>query len=212
MRKSKKMLEVNKIYNADCMDILKELPDKCIDLVLTDPPYGIIKDLKLKGMEKTSEASEWDFKPNKVYFDEIFRISKNQIIWGYQYFISNFPENKGVIFWDKKNGNNFMSDGELAFNSCTNAVRIFRYAQIGKDNYEPIRYHPTQKPLALFSWCLEKFSKENDIVLDCFSGSGTTAIACHNLKRRFICIERDTDYYNASLERLKNAQAQLRLF
>ena len=69
------MLEVNKIYNDDCLNILKQLPDKCIDLVLTDPPYGIIKDLNLKGMEKTSEASEWDFKPNKVYFDEIFRIS-----------------------------------------------------------------------------------------------------------------------------------------
>ena len=74
------MLEVNRIYNADCLDILKELPDKSIDLVLTDPPYGIIKGLNVKGMEKTSEASEWDFKPNKVYFDEIFRISKNQII------------------------------------------------------------------------------------------------------------------------------------
>ena len=203
---------INQIINADCLDILKELPDNYFDLCLCDPPYGIIKSLNLKGMEKTSKASEWDFKPNKVYFDEIFRISKNQIIWGYQYFISNFPEDKGVIFWDKKNGNNFMSDGELAFNSCTNAVRIFRYAKIGKDNYELIRYHPTQKPVALFSWCLEKFSKENDLILDCFSGSGTTAVACHNLKRRFICIEKDYDYYKASVERLKDAQSQLKLF
>ena len=194
------------------MNVLKQLPDKCIDLVLTDPPYGIIKEISIQSTKGVGDAHRWDLKPTKEYFDEIFRVSKNQIIWGYQYFISNFPENKGVIFWDKKNGENFMSDGELAYNSCTNAVRIFRYAKIGRDNYEPIRLHPTQKPLQLFKWCIGKFSKENDLILDCFSGSGTTAVACHNLKRRFICIEKDYDYWKASIERLENAQAQMRLF
>ena len=202
----------NQIINDDCMNVLKQLPDKCIDLVLTDPPYGIIKEISIQSTKGVGDAHRWDLKPTKEYFDEIFRVSKNQIIWGYQYFISNFPENKGVIFWDKKNGENFMSDGELAYNSCTNAVRIFRYAKIGRDNYEPIRLHPTQKPLQLFKWCIGKFSKENDLILDCFSGSGTTAVACHNLKRRFICIEKDYDYWKASIERLENAQAQMRLF
>src|SRR5574344_671187 len=206
------MLEINKIYNADCLELMKQLPDKCIDLVLTDPPYGIIKGIKLNGMDTTSTASKWDFKPDKEYFDEIFRISKNQIIWGMQYFTDYIEPSKGVIFWDKKNGANFMSDGELAYNTCTNAVRIFRYAKIGKDNYEPVRYHPTQKPLKLFQFCLQKFSKEGDLILDCFSGSGTTAIACHNLNRNFICIEKDYDYWKASVERLENAQAQQKVF
>lgn len=204
---------LNTIINGDCLDVMKQIPDKSIDLVLTDPPYGIIKDIELKGMEETSKAKNWDDKiPEKIYFDEIFRISKNQIIWGYQYFVNYFDETTGIIFWDKKNGENFMSDGELAYNSCTQAVRIFRYAKIGKDNFEPIRYHPTQKPLKLFEWVLRKYSKEGQTVLDCFSGSGTTAIACHNLHRNFICIEKDVDYYKASVERLNNAQAQLKLF
>ena len=199
---------INKITCADCMYILKKLPDKCIDLVLTDPPYGIIKEMSLRTTKNIGKAEKWDIRPNKEYFDEIFRISKNQIIWGYQYFISNFSEGKGIIFWDKKNGDNFMSDGELAFNSCTNAVRIYRYAKIGKDNYEPTRIHPTQKPLKLFEWCICKFTNENDLVLDCFSGSGTTAIACHRLKRRFICIEKDPEYWEASCKRLEDEQRQ----
>ena len=219
VRKSKKMLEVNKIYNADCLDILKQLPDKSIDLVLTDPPYGIDytgqiehKCTEGKNGWRKMEYKQWDndtLNANQV--NEIFRVSKNQILWGGNYFANLLPNSQCWLVWNKGQRNFSLADGELAWTSFDKALRIFDYARAKQLNAE-IREHPTQKPLALFSWCLEKFSKENDIVLDCFSGSGTTAIACHNLKRRFICIEKNYDYWKASVERLENAKAQLKLF
>lgn len=213
----------NKIINADCLDILRELPDKSIDLVLTDPPYGIdyggqlIKgeDFKFNTNKhgwRNFGNNQWDKeRPKKEIFNEMLRVSKNQIIWGGNYFADLLPASQCWLVWDKGQRNFSLADGELAYTSFDKALRIFNYARAKQLNAET-RLHATQKPLALFSWCLEKFSKENELVLDCFSGSGTTAIACHNLKRRFICIERDIDYYNASVERLKIAQSQLKLF
>jgi site-specific DNA-methyltransferase (adenine-specific) len=120
------------------------------------------------------------------------------------------------LVWDKLTGDNLYADCELAYTSFNKAVRKYTYLWKGMLQQDmknkDIRIHPTQKPLKLFEMILRDYSNENDLILDCFSGSGTTAIACHNLKRRFICIEKDKDYYNASVERLKNTQAQMKLF
>lgn len=226
---------IGKIIHSDCLDIMKQLPDKCIDLVLTDPPYGIkmakntniCSRIDIYGKNKkgfyTKElhtTKEWDnIRPPKIYFDEIVRVSKHQIIFGGNYFADYLQPSRGWIFWDKKEhqtqGQNF-ADGELAYTSFDRNLKKYLYGWIGLDyvnnSKNDKKEHPTQKPLKLFEMILRDYSNENDLILDCFSGSGTTAIACHNLKRRFICIEKDVDYYNASVERLKNAQAQMRLF
>lgn len=209
---------INKIINADCLDILKQLPDKCVDLVLTDPPYGINivqqilkKDPFKKHGYNTWENKDWDrFIVNKEYFNEIIRVSKNQIIWGGNYFANLLPKSQCWFVWNKMQRNFSLADGELAWTSFDKAVRIFDYSR--GQALQDGKIHPTQKPLKLIEWCLLKGSKENDLVLDCFSGSGTTAVACHNLKRRFICIEKDPDYWRSSCERLEQAQRQQMLF
>jgi site-specific DNA-methyltransferase (adenine-specific) len=212
---------INKIHNADCLEFMKQLPDKSIDLVLTDPPYGIDYGGQLKGKGdgnggidkngwKSWEAPTWDKeKPTKEFFEEIFRISKNQIIWGGNYF--NLPISMGWLVWNKGQRNFSLADGELAWTSFNKALRIFDYSR-GEQLAEETRIHPTQKPLALIKWCLDIRSSENDLILDCFSGSGTTAIACSELKRNFICIEKDKQYYEASCQRLENYNKQLKLF
>lgn len=218
----------NKIINADCLDILKQLPDKCIDLVLTDPPYGIgvgkktcIYDGKKHGNAKTKRTEykekDWDNEiPAKEIFEEIFRVSKNQIIFGGNYFIEFLHNSNCWLVWDKLNGNNDFADCELAWTSFKSSVRKYEFLWNGMlqqdmKNKEK-RIHPTQKPADLFGMILRDYSKEGDLILDCFSGSGTTAIACHNLKRNFICIEKDFDYWKASCKRLEDYQKQLTLF
>lgn len=212
----------NKIINADCLEILKQLPDKCIDLVLTDPPYGINCDGGGYGLgvkPKNLNKKNWDNGiPTKEMFEEIFRVSKNQIIFGGNYFTEYLRPTKAWIFWDKIGGyklqNNF-SEGELIWTSFNKVTRKMTFVQQGfiNDDKEEnkFRFHPTQKPVGLFCKILNDYSNENDLILDCFSGSGTTAIACHKLKRRFICIEKDKDYYEASVKRLEEEQRQLDL-
>jgi site-specific DNA-methyltransferase (adenine-specific) len=216
------MIETNKFYNADCLDILKDLPDKSVDLVLTDPPYGINennnKNLSRGKLAKPKSYNPVNFDnkiPDKIYFNEIKRISKNQIIWGGNYFINYLTNTSCFLVWDKRNGNNDFADCELAWTSFKTAVRKFEFLWAGflqgnmrkKEN----RFHLTQKPVKLFEWCLINYSNENDLILDCFSGSGTTAIACHNLNRRFICIEKDKEYYEKSVLRYENHIKQLKL-
>ena len=213
---------INRIINADCLDILKQLPDKCVDLVLTDPPYGIDYGGQLiKGEEYKTQTNkhgwrnfgngEWDKeRPSAEIFREMLRVSKNQIIWGGNYFADLLPASQGWFVWNKMQRNFSLADGELAWTSFDKALRIFDYAR-GRANQDE-KIHPTQKPLKLIEWCLVRGGVENDLVLDCFSGSGTTAVACHNLKRRFICIEKDPEYWKASCERLEQAQRQQTLF
>lgn len=201
---------MNKIINADCMDILKELPDKCIDLVLTDPPYGLNK--KFKGgktgkMNFNSVVEKgWDFAPTEEVFEQIFRVSKNQIIWGGNYF--SLPPSRCWIVWDKTIPEDFsLAMCELAYTSFDKNAKIFRYP-----SEKDYRIHPTQKPLKLFQKCVAEYSKEGDLILDPFSGSGTTARACHNLKRNFICIEKDKEYFEASVKMLEDYKRQGTLF
>lgn len=215
---------INQIINTDCLDILKELPDKCIDLVLTDPPYGLHYDkiaAKNSGKIYKNAAtkknvyrfSDWDYIPEKIIFEEIFRVSKNQIIFGAEHLCLMFPNSRGWLVWDKHTGENRFSDCELAWTSFDKPIKKYDFVWSGmiQQNMKnkEIRIHPTQKPCGLFKKILNDFSSENDLILDCFSGSGTTAIACSDLKRRFICIEKDFDYWQKSLERLENFKKQL---
>src|SRR5574344_165690 len=176
------MLEINKIYNADCLELMKQLPDKCIDLVLTDPPYGIGIDgqkqqfcKKPKHNRKLHAKKAWDNQiPSKEYFDEIFRISKNQIICGAKYFNEYLEQgHKGWIIWDKGQHGLTMSDCEIIYTSfdCPTRVIVMNRCELIKDFTE----HPTQKPLKLIKQILERHSEEGQLILDCFSGSGTTA-------------------------------------
>lgn len=208
------MLAENTIHLGDCLDLMRLIPDKSIDLVLTDPPYGIGMDggnVGYKGFNNF-EKKEWDkTTPPKEYFDEIFRVSKNQIIWGGNYF--GLPASRCWLIWDKGEGfyNRTYAEAELAWTGMDSNVKIFKHDPLAKGDYKG-KEHPTQKPVKLFQWCLERYSQPSDLILDPFSGSGTTAIAAHNLGRRFICIEKDEDYHAASVQRLKDTQAQLRLF
>ena len=206
------MIEVNKIYNDDCLNILKQLPDKCIDLVLTDPPYGIGR----FGDRVGKEANVWDKKPSQELFNEIFRVSKNQIIFGANNF--TLPESEYFLVWNKMQTVDNFASAELAYTNMKIPAKVFNYSihQVMQDRKKQGgKSHPTEKPVKLMEWCIllaDKFIDKNGIILDCFSGSGTTAIACHNLKRRFICIEKNYGYWKASCERLEEHQSQLRLF
>ena len=203
---------LNTAYNGDCLDFMRLLPDKCIDLVLTDPPYGIGESGKKRENNKSDKwnaptkkehnLKDWDNKVNLVWFDEIFRISKHQIIWGGNYFVEKLPASMGWIFWDKKNGNSDFSDGELAFTSFDCGLRKFEYLWNGFQKERPEdRFHPTQKPLKLFKWCLEKYAPENAVVFDPFLGSFTTAVACHSHGLSWTGCEQDEDYFKAGMDR-----------
>ena len=204
------MIKDNTIICGDCLEVLKEMPDKCVDLCLTDPPYGIFKPMgengamgNFSGMGK--DASEWDKIPSKEVFDEIKRISKNYVIWGGNYFADKIGYCKEPWIWDKKTGDNFFADGELAFTSYQGTLRIYHHQWCGafKDSERGLKaIHPTQKPLELMRWCLRK-TEENDLILDPFLGSGTTAVACQELHRRFIGIEISEKYCEIARERLK---------
>lgn len=217
-----------RIINADCMDILRELPDKCVDLVLTDPPYGIGADKMLNkksgrtdGKAKAActffENKGWDKSiPPRSVFDEIFRVSKNQIIFGGNYFAEYLPNSPCWLVWDKLNGTTDFADAELAYTSFKSPVRIYQFLWNGmlQQNMKKKekRIHPTQKPVDLFGQIMRDYSEDGSLILDPFSGSGTTALAARLLKRRFICIEKDEEYWRASVERLEEAKRQGELF
>jgi site-specific DNA-methyltransferase (adenine-specific) len=214
---------LNKILLGDCLDIMREMPDKCVDLVLTDPPYGIGESNERNATRGNACRSTdyghytWDSKRiPPEYFDEIRRISQNQIIFGGNYYGSILGDTSCYIVWDKDNGENDFADCELAWTSFKTAVRRFKYRWQGmlQENMrdKERRIHPTQKPVALFEWILRLYSKPGDIILDPFLGSGTTVAACINLERQYIGIEISPDYVLASQQRIKKATEQRRLF
>lgn len=215
----------NQIINADCMDVLKQLPDKCIDLILTDPPYGI--DITRTGkmgnnncaMANDYGPEEWDKEiPAKEYFDEMFRVSKNQIIFGGNYFVDRISVNSSCwIVWDKNNTGNY-APCELAFTSFPGVLKKYSWTWNGmlQENMKEkeIRIHRTQKPVGLLKMILADFYDANSggIVADFFSGSGSTAIACAEYDIPFLAVEKSEHHYKNSLKRLKDAQAQTKLF
>jgi site-specific DNA-methyltransferase (adenine-specific) len=213
---------LNKIILGDCLDVMREMPDKCVDLVLTDPPYGIgeaagkNKSRGLLAPPTDFEYAHWDDKKIPHYYlDEVKRVSKNQIIFGGNYYCGYLGDSSCFIVWDKEINGDF-ADCELAWTSFPTAVRKFKYRWNGmlQENMreKEKRIHPTQKPVALFEWILNHYSKESDIILDPFSGSGTVAAACINLKRQYIGIEIDPGYVYASQKRIEDATRQQRLF
>jgi site-specific DNA-methyltransferase (adenine-specific) len=197
------------MMNRDCMEYMATLPDKAFDLAIVDPPYGIGMDGGKRG-KATYIKKEWDsMPPPQEYFDELFRVSKNQIIWGGNYF--NLPPSQWIV-WDKLNGESFFADGELAWTSFSRPMKIFKHAYIGRYNPEPIKIHPTQKPVALYKWLLSRYAKPGDRILDTHGGSGSICIACHDLGYDLTWMELDKDYYEAAVERYQNHAAQATLF
>lgn len=209
------------LHNADCMDLLRQMPDKAYDLAIVDPPYGIgVTKMTLgNGKKKVFRGNlDWDkLPPPYAYFTELQRVSKNQIIWGANHFISRMPYDSSCwIVWDKRTDGNDFADCELAWTSFHSAVRIFRFRWQGmlQENMKnkEARIHPTQKPVALYKWLLHNYAKEGDRILDTHLGSGSIAIACHDLGYELTGIELDADYYAKALQRIREHQQQLTMF
>lgn len=225
-----------KITNEDNMDLMARYEDNHFELAIVDPPYGIGEAngknaSRNKGFGKGSVKSkkitfskdygkkEWDSKPsNKEYFIELQRVSKNQIIFGSNHFIENIPNANSScwIVWDKDNGESDFADCELAWCSFKTAVRLKKVRWNGLLQYDmknkEIRIHPTQKPIRLYEWLLMNYAKDGDKILDTHLGSGSIAIACHNLKYDLTACELDKEYYEAAVKRLKQHQQQLTMF
>jgi site-specific DNA-methyltransferase (adenine-specific) len=212
------------ISNEDNMELMARYPDKYFDLAIVDPPYGIDvtnqSQGKGGGVAKKIEykKTDWDkYAPNNDYFQELIRVSQNQIIWGANHFISKIPFNSSCwIVWDKDNGESDFADCELAWSSFKTAVRKFKWKWSGMlqqdmKNKES-RIHPTQKPVALYKWLLKNYAKKGDKILDTHLGSGSIAIACHDLGFDLTACELDTDYYNAAMKRIEDHKKQLQLF
>jgi site-specific DNA-methyltransferase (adenine-specific) len=211
------------IINADCMAIMNLFDDNEVDLVCCDPPYGIdiAKTGKVggKNLAKATDygAKDWDIKPpSKKLFDEMLKISTNQIIFGANHFISKIPYDSSCwIVWDKDNSGNF-ADSELAWTSFKTAVKNYKYrwnGMIQQDmKHKEERQHPTQKPVGLFKKILESYSQKNDLIFDGFLGSGTTALACLKTNRRCIGVELDEDYFKIACDRIEKQLQSPTLF
>ena len=207
---------VSLAYNMDCMDLMAQYPNKYFDLAVVDPPYGIGFDGQRKssskhGGRRKKEFKGWDNKiPNKKYFDELFRISKNQIIWGANYFTKFLPSSMGWIFWDK--GQRICnSDGELAFTSFKKALRVYELNRVYITECGDTE-HPTQKPVKLYDWIFKNYAKPNDKILDTHLGSGSSRIAAYKNKLDFISCELDPEYFEAQEKRFNQFKSQLTLF
>lgn len=219
-------ITINKaiLHNMDCMELMKQYPDNYFDLAIVDPPYGIDMDGGKIGVDGTAKAKQYDkkswdkFAPSKEYFIELQRISKNQIIWGANHFVSDIPNASSPcwIVWDKEKVGGFFADSELAYTSFKTAVRNFKFQWHGMiqgdmKNKE-VRIHPTQKPVKLYEWLLTNYAKQGDKILDTHLGSGSHAIACNNLGFELTACELDADYFEASVKRIKAEASQERLF
>lgn len=207
-------MENNKIYQGDCLELLKELEDNSVDLIITDPPYGIniASDGKVGG-DNLGEAKDygecdWDKSiPSAECFKEMFRVAKNLIIFGGNYMTEFLPPSSCWVVWDKDNTGNF-ADCELAWTSFKKAVRKFKYRWNGMLQeemglYKDKREHPTQKPVALGRWLLEKFAKDGDLILDPFAGSGSFLVASKQKGFNFIGFEISEEYCKIARKRLE---------
>lgn len=220
-----KITDKIELYNCDNMELMKRYPDGYFDLAIVDPPYGIGFDGEVKEMAnnnskkwksakgKNYTRKSWDKEtPSKKYFKELFRVSKNQIIWGGNYF--DLPQSSGWIFWNKGVAKDFtLSPGELAWTSFNKSVDMIELLWAGfRKCEETDRIHPTQKPVALYKWILDKYAKENDKILDTHLGSMSIAIACHDYGFELVGAELDEEYYKKGIERVKNHISQQKLF
>ena len=203
------------------MELMSRYDDNHFDLAIIDPPYGILNTKTIikkthkngkKTTNKNHKLINWDIKPNKKYFSEINRVSKNFILFGANYFTKYLLDTSSWICWDKMVSNDVhLSSIELIYTTFTSGSKIIKISPFhnlrgGKD-----RIHPTQKPVKLYEWLLMNYAKKDDKILDTHLGSGSIAIACHNLKYDLTACELDQEYYNEAMKRLNNHTAQLRI-
>ena len=202
------------ITNEDNMLLMGRYPDNYFDLAIVDPPYGI--GAENHAGKKENGWKQWDKKnwdnqiPNKKYFEELKRVSKNQIVWGGNYMTEFLHASMGWIIWDKGQRDFSLADGEMAWTSFNKAMRIWEYARAKtiSDN----KIHPTQKPVALYKWILDKYAKEGNKILDTHLGSGSIAIACHDYGFELTACELDKEYYDKAIQRITNHTNQQKLF
>jgi site-specific DNA-methyltransferase (adenine-specific) len=211
-----KITENIEITNECNMELMKRYPDKYFELAIVDPPYGLGKRLAERGGKHKNNksailyknSSGWDNKiPNKIYFEEVFRVSKNQIIWGANYYLEFLPSTRGIICWDKKQYMPTFSRIEFAWTSFDAVARLFEGTSTDLD-----RFHPTQKPVALYKWLLDKYAKQGDKILDTHLGSGSIGLACHDYGFNLTACELDPEYYEKAVQRIKNHVSQKKLF
>lgn len=212
-------------FMLDCIEGMKKFPDKYFDIAIVDPPYadetigefkradksrfgGIFDKYKKRGKKQIN----WDVTPSKEYFDELFRVSKQQIIWGGNYFNEFLPSNRNFIIWRKlKISEDFsMAMAEYAWTSINGNAKVYQQAPQGTAGKE--RIHPTQKPIELYEWLVTRYCKETDKILDTHVGSASSLIAFHRLHNQFVGFEIDEEYYQKSIERFEKETAQQQLF
>ena len=199
-------MELKGFYNMDCMEGMKQIPDKYFDLAIVDPPYGI--GISKNPVRQAHQKKQWDNNvPPSEYFKELVRVSKEQIIWGGNYF--DLPATQNYIVWDKRQPHDFsLAMCELAWCSIQKPIKMFSYSVLKEKN----KIHPTQKPAALYHWLLNNYAKEGDKILDTHVGSASSLIACHDLKFEYLGFELDEYYYNTATERIKKHIAQVDIF
>jgi len=222
----------SEVYLEDCVKALKRYPDNHFDLAIVDPPYGIGADkaqnnaalsrIKAEGKSKAGRGwklyheTDWDNEtPTAEYWAELFRVSKNQIVWGGNYFTEYLPPSMGWILWDKGQRDFSLADGELAWTSFNKALRIFEMSRgkaLAKNNEQGGRFHPTQKPEMLYDWILKNYAKEGNLILDTHLGSGSSRIAAYKGGFNFVGFEIDQEYYEKQEKRFNDFKSQLRLF
>ena len=213
------MFDLNRIYNADCMKAMKEIPDNFFQLAICDPPYGIGHDGQRQRVHNNPKHNRkyharkgWDkAPPPPEYFRELERVSVNQIIWGGNYFVPSLTKGtRGWIVWDKGQHGLSMSDCELAYSSfdCPTRVVVINRAVLQS---EGPTIHPTQKPVRLYEWILKNYARPGDRILDTHAGSGSSCIARYNMGFEFLAFEADPDYCAAAVERLDRERAQIPL-
>lgn len=190
-------MAISEVYNMDCMEYMKGIPDKFFDLAVVDPPYGI--GISSNPVRQIHKKKNWDSAiPDKQYFDELFRVSKNQIIWGGNYF--NLPPSQGFYIWDKKQPEKFsLAMCEFAWSSMQQPAKIWSFSVLKEKN----KIHPTQKPIELYKWLILRNAKKGDKILDTHLGSGSSRIAAYKLGFDFYACELDKDYFYAQEERFR---------
>jgi site-specific DNA-methyltransferase (adenine-specific) len=205
------------LTNEDNMVLMSRYPDNYFDLAIVDPPYGIGRfgnRVELSNrLCKSAKLNEWDIKPNKEYFDELFRVSKFQVIWGANNFV--LPTSEYFIVWNKKQTVENFASAEYAWTNVKKPAQIFDYSihkTMADRKEEGGKIHPTQKPVELYKWILDKYATEGNKILDTHLGSGSIAIACHEYGFELTACELDKEYYDKAVERIKNHVSQQKLF
>ena len=204
--------ELNNIYNEDCLEAMKQIPDKYFELAIVDPPYGLERYNKKDGGNSKKintfggNTKSWnDAKPTKEYFEELFRVSKNQIIWGANNF--TLPETEYFVIWDKQQHMPSFARCEFGWTNCKVPAKIF-----SKRSQDIDRIHPTQKPVALYEWLLKNYANKGDKILDTHLGSASSIIACKKLGFEYLGFELDSDYFKSASERIAKFKSQGNLF